>query len=1017
MLIYSILDEEKENLKVLNKNSQNVDIVVRFLTELKKHKVTLNNIQEIKEEIEDKYLKYKIDDIEKIYSKYEKSLSGNFIDDTDVLTLLSEKIKDTTMFDNTNIYIDEFSGFTTQEYKVIEELLKKAKQLTVTICTDKNEETTKENDIFYFNKKTYNKIKEIAIKNKIKIEETIFLEELHRFKNEELACIESNFSTLKRTIYFKECNNIKLFLASNPYSEIEYVAKEILKLVRDKNYRYKEIGIITKNIDTYSSQAKAIFSKFNIPIFIDEKKDLTQNIVVKFILAFLDVLAKNWSYDSMFSYIKTGLINIDDDELYNLENYCKKWGIKENKWYKDNWTYEKLNENQEKINETRIKIVTPILNFKNELDKSKTVEDITNSLYNFIVESQIEEKLNEKIEKSKSVEMSNEYNSSFKVLINVLDEMVLLFGNKKISFEKYKEILKVGLAESSVGKIPAVQDQVIMSDVDRSRTHKLRAVFVIGINDGVFPSVNKDEGFINDNDRELLKKFEIELAKTTEENMYEEQFKLYKTFTIAEEKLFLSYVSSDKSGKSCMPSNIIKKVKNIFKSLKEESNIVNEKYEITTKEASFSETMRLYKKYLNGEITENNFLDALSYYYKFEKDRVIKTLNGMYFSNIPEKLNKENLEKLYGNILHTTVSRLEKYKSCPFSFYLKYGLKIDENPEFRIQMLDTGSLMHDIIDEFFKYILENGIDIKNVIDEEIKTIVDKIVIEKLSMSVNYIFISSEKYKLLVLRLKRLLYKALKYIIEGIKISKFVVLGSEIEFKKDAKYNPIIISIDDCKKVEITGKIDRVDVAENNGEKYVRIIDYKSSSKMLDLNQVIAGLQLQLLTYLDAASEKENAIPAGVLYFNLLDPIITSDKNLTDEEIEEAVRKKFKMQGYVLNDIDIIKMMDTNLEKGYSNIVPVYIDSNNNVSTTRSSVLKKEEFENLQKYIKKTIKEISIEILNGKIDIKPYNRKGKTPCEYCNYNSICCFNTKDNSYQYIDNRNKEEILEIIKEQSQ
>ncbi len=259
---------------------------------------------------------------------------------------------------------------------------------------------------------------------------------------------------------------------------------------------------------------------------------------------------------------------------------------------------------------------------------------------------------------------------------------------------------------------------------------------------------------------------------------------------------------------------------------------------------------------------------------------------------------------------------------------------------------------------------------------------------------------------------------MKYIIQTITESEFDIYGNEVEFKEGKKYKPIKITLEDGKTVEITGKIDRIDLAKNEEGKYVRIIDYKSSFKNIELNEFIAGLQIQLLTYLDAVTKIEDVIPGGVLYFNLIDPIIKADKNMTDDEIEQAIKKQFKMQGLILADVNVVRMMDKKLEKGASNIVPVYIDSKEQISQAKSSTVTKEQFENLQKYTNKVIKQIANEILSGNIEIKPaYNVKNKkTPCEYCEYKSICNFDSTKNEYNYVPNLDKQVILDMIKEEN-
>lgn len=260
---------------------------------------------------------------------------------------------------------------------------------------------------------------------------------------------------------------------------------------------------------------------------------------------------------------------------------------------------------------------------------------------------------------------------------------------------------------------------------------------------------------------------------------------------------------------------------------------------------------------------------------------------------------------------------------------------------------------------------------------------------------------------------------MKYIIESLKYSDFDVLGNEIEFKEGKDYEPITVSLDNGKKVQVTGKIDRIDIGKLGEDKYIRIIDYKSSVKHIDLNEVYAGLQIQLLTYLDAVCKEENVLPAGVLYFNLIDPIIKSNKNLSKEEIEDEIRKKFKMQGLILADVEVVKMMDKRLEKGASSTVPAYLDKDGNLSNSRSNTVTSSQFEYLQRYMKTVIKQISEEILKGQIDLKPYYnvKSKKTPCEYCEYKAICNFNKcgLKNDYRYIGNMDKQVVLEMIREE--
>lgn len=1027
MLIYSILNKYKKELKFIGRSDENIDLGMRTITEFKKHGITVSSLKDEIDKTNDTYLKTKLLDMVLLYEKFQDKVVNSYIDDTDLLTILSNNLSEVDFIKNSIIYIDEFAGFTYQEYEVIKELIKYAKQVNITICVDNlNPGINPDTDIYYSNKITLYKIIDLVNENGFKLEEPIFLDKQHRFKTRELRHLSNNIYEIKSTRYEEKVDNIQSFLAKNPYSEVENIAKEIKKLVRDKKLRYKDISIITKNIDTYSSLVRAIFAKYEIPVFIDEKRDLNQNIIIQYILSVLEILIKNFSNESIFSYIKLGFYEIEQDEIFKLENYCNKWGIKQNKWKKD-FVYEledeKRKQEVQRLNEIRRQIIEPLVALKEDIKKDRNAINITKCLYEFIQNQNIEKKILTKInllEEAGNIDLGNEYKSSYQILINVLDEIVLIFDNKKLSLDNYSKILKIGFKNSGLGKIPGTQDQVIFGDIDRSRSHKVQNVFIIGLNDGSFPSINKEEGFFNDLDRENLKQDGIELAKGTLENLYEDNFNIYKAFTTAESQLYLSYVSTDSESKSLRPSMLINKIKKIFPKLIEKSDVIEKEYDILNKSITYEELIENISKLGNGETIEQIWYEIYNYYRTQNnwKEKLQQDLEGLKYSNLPHPIKKENIDKLYGKTLSTSVSQLERYRSCPFSYYLQYGLKLKEKEELKVQNFNTGSFMHETIDEFFEYIKEEKILLTEIEEEQILKIVSDIIEKNLNLSKNYIFTATAKYKVLVRRLKRIVSKALKYIIETLIHSDFDIEGTEIEFNKKGKYPPITLELENGKKVEIIGKIDRIDTANSEDGKYLRIIDYKSSSKNIDLNEVYAGLQIQLLTYTDAICKVEDIMPAGIFYFSLLEQMVKADKKISDEEIEEMIRKNFRMKGLIIADVKIIKMNDNTLKTGSSKLVPAAITASGTVNEKWTNGVTKEQFKVLQDYIDKTIKDISNEIISGKIDLKPYNKKGKTPCEYCSYKAICGFNTKQNGneYNYIDKKSKDDIITMMKKKS-
>lgn len=1018
IIIYDVIDSLKKNMNFLSNSDKNLELATRMITEFKKHNIKPEDFSLVEDKIDDKYLKLKLQDSQKILEKYQERISENYIDEADSLEILADNIEKSNLFNDAIFYIDEFAGFTPSEYQVIDKLCRIASEMTITLCTDslENVENIEEN-LFYFNNITGEKLLDIAKRNGCFIDK-INLGESKRFESEELQLLERNIYKIDNDKFTKNTTDINLFIAKNLETEVENVAKNILKLVRKENYRFKDIAVVCNNIDSYSSDIKAIFDKYEIPVFIDEKKDVNNNILMKYIISLLNILTSNFSYEAMFSYIKSGMLDLSSDDIYVLENYVNKWGIRGAKAYREDFIYEEKNDIQDKLNEIRKKIIFPILEFKEALSGEKTAKNICENLYNFIQKNNVQKNILDRaeiLEEQGIIEVAEEYRNGIKLFFDVLDEIVLIFDNEKMSFDRFNKILQIGISNSEFGRIPTFFDQVLFGDISRSKTKDIKVLFLIGLNDGVIPNIVKDEGFFNDKDRDLLKENNIELAKNSVELLYEDEFNIYKVLSMPKSKLCLSYAISDKEGKSLRQSILITQIKKIFPNIIEDSDVIEDKFEITTKEGTLDYAISKYQNFLEGEDIKKEELDIIAWYQKFEKDRIAKIFRAEKFTNIPEVISIDNIKKLYGNTLRTSVSRLEQYRRCPFAFHMKYGLKLAEDEEFKIRALDTGNFMHEVIDDVFTIIEDKSLNIKEISKDELFQVISEIINKKLGMSKNYIFSGTPKFIALTKKLKKVIYQSIDYIIEQLKNSKFELYGHELEFSEKAEFKPMKLELEDGNQVIVTGKIDRVDVAKVDDKQYVRIIDYKSSVKDVDLNQIVAGIQIQLLTYLDEISEQKNFESSGVLYFNLLDTIVKASRNMTDEEIRKQLNKKFRMKGLVIADLDIIKMMDLRISSSsYSESVPVYLDKDGNISKSKSSVLEKEQFDRLQKYTKHVIKEISKEIFSGNIDIKPYYMNKKTPCEYCAYKAICNFDPKfkDNSYRYIKNYSKDYVIEEI-----
>lgn len=1047
MLIYKIMEQVKGNLKVFSRASRQqgfIDKVSDIITELKRFEVTPEKLKVAALNIDNQVLKNKLEDISIIFSEFEDNLHEKYIDAEDEMTMLINKLEYSIKFIGAEFWIDGFTGFTPQQYRVIEKLLKKAKRVNVSLCMDTSARANDNTEVFAATKTTEKKLLEICRNNNIAYDEPVDLNKgiPARFKNsKELSFLEEHLFSYPYKEYRSQTEDISIFKAVNIYSEVEETARDIIVLVRDFGLRFSDITVATRDFKRYGKLISAIFSEYGIPHFIDQKRDIKNNPIIVFITSALEIYSKKWSYESVFRYLKTGLTDIDRDDICLIENYVLANGIRGSKWTEESWNYRlnyrfdkiamEQNEKEiiEKVNRLREKIVGPLTAFFKKVSGKNRVKDICTALYDFLVSVGLPEKIEELLRYFKEegeLDTANQYSQVWDIVIDVLDQMVEVMGDDQISLERFAKIISIGFDEYKVGLIPPALDQVLISSIDRMKSHNAKALYIIGVNDGVFPAAITDEGIFTDSDRESLKAVGIELDHDTRTKVFEEQFLIYTALTSTSKFLRLSYPIADHEGRTMRPSIIISRVKKVFPKIKQLSNIINLNTRdenlrlISTPAPTFNEMINAIKKWDTLKKVDPVWLDVYRWYAKNDvwTQKLKRTLSGLYYTNQAGRIAPFKIKKLYGNKMYFSVSRLEKYSACPFAYFVQYGLKAKERKVYGFEALDLGTFMHNVLDRFSKAVEDEGLTWRSIDKEWCSDAISIIVDDMISRLPGYILNSTPKYKYLSERLKRILANAVWVIAEHVKRSSFEPVGHEVGFGDGEKYPPIKIILSTGEEINLIGRIDRVDIFEKDNEAYIRIIDYKSGSKSLDLTEIFYGLQLQLLIYLDAilesaAIENTQLNPAGILYFRIDDPIIKSKDNISDEEIQEEILKKLKMNGLVLNNADIIKEMD-NMISGSSHIIPASINKDGNVGS-RTSGATYEQFELLRKHVKNTIQKLCEDMLQGNIVISPYKMNDKTPCTYCQYSSVCQFDKslKDNTYRIIVNKKDEEIFTMLR----
>lgn len=1058
MMTYKAIESVSKELDVFSKaTSQSgfVSSISEIISELKQYNIDPDMLENVANDIENEALKLKLRDISKIYKEFEEKLHENYVDSQDILNSLADKIEKCDYFNGAYIYIDEFTGFTPNQYRVLKALLKKAREVNISLTLDNiNKGNYNKADVFSRTKFTYERLVKICEEEGIKVLPSVNLNDgdIKRFRgNEELLHLEKYYNSYPYKTYDKETKNIQIKEFNNLYSEVEQIAKEIVSLVRDKNIRYKDITVATRDLNRYDFLVQSIFNEYNIPNFIDKKREAKSNPIVVLIISALEMKNRRYSYESMFRYLKSGLIGIDNDDISLLENYVLANGIKGKKWFEEKWNY-RVNSNfsedetelelqtKDRINEIKNRVIQPIEILQDKLKGRNKTVDICKYIYEFLLDINMPNTIEGLILNFKDkgeLDIASQYSQVWNIVVDILDQMVEIMGDESISLDKFIKLISLGFDEYELGLVPPSIDQVLVSSVDRMKNTDTKYLYLIGTTDGIFPLISKDGGLLNDDDRKRLEKSGVEVDIDSKTKTFEEQFLVYKALTSTTENLIITYPISDYEGKTLRSSIIVSRLKKIFPNIKNTSYIVDEEIKtdedilkkVTSKSPTFSELINNIKEFDNNNLSIDEinaiWLDLYRYYINDEEYKNIarKVIKGLSYTNQVQKLEENKIKSLYqGNLL--SVSRLEKYAQCPFAYFIQYGLKAKERREYSFTAPDLGTFIHNILDKFSKELSKDNLDWRDInedyIDKKIGMLVDEIV----SKIPGYILNSSERYKYLAYRLKNMLVTAIKIISEQISQGSFEPKGYEVDFGIKGKYPPIKIILNNGEEINLVGKIDRVDELEEGEDKYIRIIDYKSGNKSISLTDIYYGLQLQLMVYLDAILEsctegEINLKPAAILYCRIDDPIAKFSEDQEDDIVKESILKELRMKGLVIKDSHIIKEMDKSLENGErssSLVIPANLTKDGKIGKNTSGVTY-EEFDILRKYVKQTIKNLCEDMLGGNIMIAPYKNKNATSCDFCSYSVICQFDSslKDNKYKILNNKENEEIINIMKEE--
>jgi len=1050
MLVRKALEETKDNLKVFKADIRKqgfINEVKSLISEFLQYSVGGQDLDKMISMTEQKpLLNAKLKDTSLVYQSFQTLLENKYITAEEVLEALCDVLDKSEIVKNSVICFDGFTGFTPNQYKLLEHLMILCPKIYVTVTIDRRESLTRKMEqfqLFYMSKTTIDRLYQIAKDTNTEIEEPWYAggkdKVIHRFQDSEaLQALEKNLFRFPWQSYTKEQNDIKIYSANTPRSEIIYTVSEIKRLLREEGLRYRDIAVVTGDMEGYASVIEREYNRANFAYFIDNKKDVRANPFVELLRSLLDMYTSNFSYESVFRYLRTGLVGIDVFDVDTIENYVIGHGIRGIRmWQKPFKSRSKKNKNidYEELNRIREQIMLPLSSFSEvALGEDKTVEDYTKALYEFVVSMEIFEKLEhycEKFEAEDKPVLVKEFQQIYRIVIELFDKMVELLGTEKVNLKEYQELLDTGFSEIKVGLIPPGVDQIVVGDIERTRLKDIKVLFFVGVNDGVIPKAGDGGGILSDMDREILKSTNVELAPTKRENTYTEQFYLYLNLTKPSKYLYMTYCKVGNDGKAKKPSYLIGKIKKIFTNLKVREEDVwknNPEYIVDGDggNAYLQKGLRDYK-----EAEQDDLWKELFSFYKGQANHVDKMnhlIDGVYYTNEEKGLSKAVVKALYGTELSNSVTRLEHYASCAYAHFVAYGLGLQERQQFQLAIPDIGDLFHAAIENYSKEIKKQGFTWHMLSTEEMEgqrdLFVKEAVIKAVEEHGSSVLYSSKRSEYMINRLERMTSRTIWALSQQIAQGDFEPSGYEVFFSPIDNRAAATMELSDATMMRLKGRIDRVDSLEEDDSVFLKIIDYKSGSTSFDLQKIYYGLQLQLVVYLDAAMEIANdsepdkrIIPAGIFYYNIDDPMIERTQGIpTKEELEEDILKELRVNGLVNEDKEVLKKLDHIFEEEKSvksKVIPVELTAKGAFSAY-SSVAKEEQFYALTNYVRKKMEEFGNGIVAGNTDVEPYKLNKKTACDYCKFGSICGFDKKlpGNQYRVLQKMDHEKIWEEI-----
>jgi ATP-dependent helicase/nuclease subunit B len=1024
LVIQKIVQEQEKKLEVLGaslKKTGTVSEMKSLVSELMQYDIDSEKLADMIDKSEEKpLLHYKLKDIEVIYKGFVEYLGERYLTGEEVLDVLSERISDSRLMKNCEVVLDGFTGLTPVQNKLMRKILTLSEKVWVTVTL--SEAAGKENlkspqHLFHMSALMMERFAEIAKEERVEVLEDIWIRpsKKSRFAHAPaLNYLEQHLFRYGNHHYEEEQDEIEIFTAVNPKAEVQEIARRIRQLVRTKGYQYRDFAVITGDLAVYGSYARQVMDKCEIPCFVDEKHSILMNPFVEYLRAALNMLTEQFSYESVFRYLRCGLSSVSGIEIDMLENYCVAVGVRGWKQWSEHWVrrYRGMEEGSiETLNEIKNRFIAQTGEFAEKMrQREQTVEERTRILYAFICEGRIQEKLHEKelfFESQGEQALAKEYAQIYGIIMSLLDKLVQILGSEKISLEDYQQLLEAGFLEARVGIIPPTADQVLVGDMERTRLKDIRVLFFAGVNDTVIPKRKENGGLLSDLDREYLGERKIELAPTSREAMYIQKFYLYLNITKPDTRLVLSYAKSSGQGQAQGPAYLISMICRLFPDIRVQESGENGIW-MAEQASQAADVLLAGLSRAQEEEPDEEWKQLLQWFLNSPawQEKCRRWMNSAFMKNPVDKLGNSVARALYGTTLDNSATQLERFCACAFAHFLQYGLEISERPEYEFRPVDMGNVVHQALEQFAKNLKKHRLSWRNLTREQREQLIDESVEEMIHDYGNTILESSARNRYMITRVKRILRRTVWALQEQLKVGKYEPGSFEISFAMEDHLEAIHFDLSEDEKLRLRGRIDRLDTYEEGDKVYVKVIDYKSGNTSMDLIALYHGLQLQLVVYMNAALEIEQrehpesqVEPAGIFYYHVKDPLLEGSPDEDEEAISRKILQELKVNGLVRSEKKIISDMDETLENGKKSLViPVAYNKDGSLSRY-SQTAGLEDFRSLSGYVNRKIEEIGKRIMAGEAQTDPYKLRKRTACDFCTFRSICGFDEKIPGYYY------------------